>query len=61
VEPNVGIFYWNQFADDGGLPPYFAEGKIWTPTSTGFVSLAGGLRLRPRTLGGDAVLDAPST
>ncbi len=36
---NVGIFYWNQFADDDGLPPpYLAEAKIWTPTSTTFVS-----------------------
>jgi hypothetical protein len=34
---NVGIFYWNQIADDdgeffnflGGLPPYIVESKVW--------------------------------
>ena len=26
---NVGLFYWNQIADDNGLPPRIHEGKVW--------------------------------
>ena len=46
---NVGIFYWNQFADEDGLVPFTAEAKIWTAGEAG-----GHMRWRRATTAVDA-------
>lgn len=60
---NIAIFYWNQFADEGGPPPVDAEAKVWSASGPKFMrwrARDGSYRWEPNNLksAGELFFDA---